>query len=327
MVATPSRLVLQKLVSPSFSLSEAEQLRQALTQPLKAIPPQYFYNDRGSQLFEQICLQPEYYLTNTEIKLLETVAPQLTYYTKDCELVELGSGSSRKTNIILDAYQRANLPLKYTPIDISSSILEISAHHLLQLYPSLQVHGIVGTYEEALAHLPPPTLSCRLIYFLGSSLGNLNPNQCSIFFAQVYHGLNPGDYFLLGVDLQKEISILEAAYNDSRGVTAEFNLNILSHLNQRFGANFNPKQFRHLAIYNPVAHQIEMYLESLTDQDVYFQGIDFHLSLKEGERILTEISRKFNPIHLTEDLRGVKFHHVQTWQDEQGWFGLILLQK
>jgi len=327
MVATPSRLVLQKLVSPSFSLSEADQLRQALTQPLKTIPPQYFYNDRGSQLFEQICLQPEYYLTNTEIKLLETVAPQLTDYTKDCELVELGSGSSRKTNIILDAYQRANLPLRYTPIDISSSILEISAHQLLHLYPSLQIHGIVATYEEALAHLPPTTLSCRLIYFLGSSLGNLNPNQCSIFFAQVYDGLNPGDYFLLGVDLQKEISVLEAAYNDRKGVTAEFNLNILAHLNQRFGANFDSNQFRHLAIYNPIAHQIEMYLESLIAQDVYFQGLNFRLTLKAGERILTEISRKFDTSNLTKDLIGVGFHHVQTWQDEQSWFGLILLQK
>lgn len=327
MIATPSRLVLEKLVSPSFSLSEADQLRQALTQPLKTIPPQYFYNDRGSQLFEQICLQPEYYLTNTEIKLLETVAPQLTKHTRDCELIELGSGSSRKTNIILDAYQREGLPLRYTPIDISSSILEISAHHLLHLYPNLQIHGIVATYEEALAHLPPTTLSCRLIYFLGSSLGNLNPQQCSVFFSQVYEGLNLGDYFLLGVDLQKEIPVLEAAYNDGRGVTAEFNLNMLVHLNQRFGANFNPDQFRHVAIYNSVAHQIEMYLESLTYQEVYFQGLDLCLALKEGERILTEISRKFNPQHLRADLTAMGFHHINTWQDEQGWFGLILLQK
>lgn len=326
MLTTP-RLVLQKLVTPSFSSSEADQLRQALTQSPRTIPPQYFYNDRGSQLFEQICLQPEYYLTNTEISLLEIVAPQLTTYTGACELVELGSGSSRKTKIILDAYHRKNLPLKYTPIDISSSILELSANHLLHIYPNLEIHGIVATYEDALAHLPPTSLSCRLIYFLGSSLGNLNPHQCHVFFTQVYAGLNPGDYFLLGVDLQKDTQVLEAAYNDRAGVTAEFNLNILIHLNQRFGANFNPSQFRHKAIYNSVEHQIEMYLESLIQQDVYIQGLDLTFTLQAGELILTEISRKFDTGQLVNDLTDRGFHPIKTWQDDRGWFGLILLQK
>jgi uncharacterized SAM-dependent methyltransferase len=153
MLTTP-RLVLQKLVTPSFSSSEADQLRQALTHSPRTIPPQYFYNDRGSQLFEQICLQPEYYLTNTEINLLEIVAPQLTAYTGACELVELGSGSSRKTKIILDAYHRKNLPLKYTPIDISSSILELSADQLLHIYPNLEIHGIVAV---SYTHLTLPT--------------------------------------------------------------------------------------------------------------------------------------------------------------------------
>lgn len=321
------RLTLQKLVSPSFSLSEAEQLRQSLTQTPKTIPPQYFYDDRGSQLFEQICLQPEYYLTNTEMQLLETVAPLLPQQTKACELVELGSGSSRKTNIILDAYQREGLPLRYTPIDISSSILELSAKHLLQNYPNLEVHGIVGTYEQALANLPPATLPCRLVYFLGSSLGNFNHHQCDVFFSQLAGGLKSGDYFLLGIDLHKDRQVLEAAYNDAQGITAQFNLNILTHLNRRFGANFVPDRFRHVALYNQTELQIEMYLESTIGQDVYIQGLDLSLHLDPGERILSEISRKFNLDQISQELTAKGFRPIATWQDQRGWFGLTLVQK
>ncbi|MFN3360819.1 MAG: L-histidine N(alpha)-methyltransferase [Pseudanabaenaceae cyanobacterium] len=327
MVTTPSRLTLQKLVSPRFSPQEAQELTQFLTETPKKIPPKYFYDDRGSQLFEAICLLPEYYLTKTEMELLTRVAPQLPHHTGACELVELGSGSSRKTHIILQAYQQQGLPLRYTPIDISSSILEISAYNLLQSYPRLEVHGIVGTYEEALAHLPLTQLPCRLIYFLGSSLGNLDRQQCAVFFQQVYQGLQRGDYFLLGVDLQKERAILEAAYNDSQGVTAAFNLNILSHLNCRFGGNFSLPNFRHIAIYNDREHQIEMYLQSLVSQAVYLQGLDLHLSLAAGEKILTEISRKFNLRELQTELEDRGFRAVETWQDDRGWFGLLLVQK
>ncbi|MCS6959658.1 MAG: L-histidine N(alpha)-methyltransferase [Pseudanabaenaceae cyanobacterium SKYGB_i_bin29] len=327
MVTTSSRLTLQKLVSPRFSPQEAAELTHSLTQIPKQIPPKYFYDDRGSQLFEAICLLPEYYLTRTETELLAKVAPQLPSYTGACELVELGSGSSRKTHIILQAYQQRGLPLRYTPIDISSSILEISAYNLLQSYPGLEVHGIVATYEEALAHLPPTQLPCRLLYFLGSSLGNLDRQQCATFFQQVYQGLQGGDYFLLGVDLHKDKAILEAAYNDAQGVTAAFNLNILAHLNRRFGANFNLSNFRHVAIYNDAEHQIEMYLESLVNQDVYLQGLDLRLSLQAGERIRTEISRKFNLPELTNELRTKGFRGLQTWQDDRGWFGLWLGQK
>lgn len=166
-----------------------------------------------------------------------------------------------------------------------------------------------------------------MLYFLGSSLGNFNRHQCDVFFTQVADGLQGGDYFLLGIDLHKDPRILEAAYNDAQGVTAQFNLNILTHLNRRFGANFVPDRFRHVALYNQIEWQIEMYLESTIPQDVYIQGLDLRLHLEAGERILSEISRKFNLDQISQELTTKGFKPIATWQDQRGWFGLTLVQK
>jgi dimethylhistidine N-methyltransferase len=299
---------------------------QGLTQTPKTLPPKYFYNDRGSQLFEQICELPEYYPTRTEAVILRQYAGEIAQLTGSCELVELGSGSSTKTRLLLDAYEALGYPLRYLPIDVSAGILESSAQQLLADYPSLKVHGLVSTYELALQQLTPSQLSSRMIFFLGSTLGNLNPQECDIFFSQIKAALNIGEYFLLGVDLQKPKQLLEAAYNDSQGVTAEFNINVLEHLNQRFEGNFDTQSFEHWAFYNDQLHQIEMHLRSLKAHTVRLEALDLTVKFDTDETIMTEISRKFDLGVMQQELQAKGLKPLQVWTDPKQWFGLILCQ-
>ncbi|MEO1094645.1 MAG: L-histidine N(alpha)-methyltransferase [Cyanobacteria bacterium J06638_28] len=298
-----------------------------LTQEPKSLPPKYFYDDRGSQLFEAITQLPEYYLTRTERQILTKSAAAIVEQVGPCDLIELGSGSSSKTRILLNAYQQDNCDLRYVPVDVSGGMLEESARALLKEYPKLTIHGLVSTYEAALADLPETTLPCRLIAFIGSTLGNLPPQDCQQFFAQVSQALKPGDYFLLGVDLQKDKSILEAAYNDQQGITAEFNLNMLNHLNWRFQGNFDTTQFRHVAAYSDREHQIEMYIESLQDQTITLKALNLQLRFTAGERLLSEISRKFKVTTLAQELMKHRLHITDTFTDESQWFALVLCQR
>lgn len=300
---------------------------QGLQQIPKTLPCRYFYDDRGSALFEQICDLPEYYPTRTEQAILETCAIEIAQITGACELVELGSGSSRKTRLLLEAYQQLKHPLHYAPIDVSAGILQATAPRLLCEYPALNMCGLVGTYEQALANLPPTQLDRRMLIFLGSTLGNLNPQECNRFFSQIQHSLKPGDFFLLGVDLQKPIEIIEAAYNDAQGITAEFNLNILRHLNDRFKGNFAVDQFAHRAFYNVNQHQIEMHLISLKPQTVVLQKLGYLTSFYARETIRTEISRKFHVPTLAAELEQQSFNLLQVWTDPRDWFALLLCQK
>jgi L-histidine Nalpha-methyltransferase len=325
------RLQIEHLISatePSADeLHPGSDVVRGLSQQPKTLSPRYFYDDHGSQLFEQICDLPEYYLTRTETAILQEYAPAIVQLTGPCEVVELGSGSSTKTRILLDAYQAAELPLRYRPIDISAGILESSARSLLLDYPTLHVHALAGTYELALQQLGPATLPKRMICFIGSTLGNLNPAECQDFLTQIQAALQPGEYFLLGVDLQKSIAQLEAAYNDSQGVTAAFNLNMLQHLNRRFAGNFDLSQFVHRAIYNSTAHQIEMYLSSLTAQKVQLKTLGLTVEFAAGEQILSEISRKFDLTTLQAELSQLGLSPCQSWTDRNHQFGVILCQR
>lgn len=323
------RLVLESFETQPAPLASAmgADVRQGLSQTPKTLPPQYFYDARGSELFEQICQLPEYYLTRTEASILRDYAAAIAQYTAPCELIELGSGSSTKTRLLLDAYQQQNAPLCYRPIDVSATILKSSTQQLLSDYPTLKVHGLVGTYEMGLQHLTTTYLPCRLIAFLGSTLGNLNPTDCAAFFDLISSALRAGDFFLLGVDLHKETAQLEAAYNDRQGVTAAFNLNILQHLNQRFNGNFDLSQFEHVAFYNQAQHQIEMHLRSLQAQTVHLAKLDYTVEFQPGETIRSEISRKFELADLQQQLRAKQLDHVQTWTDSNQWFGLMLFQR
>ncbi len=307
-------------------LANGGDVVKGLTQTPKSLPARYFYNDHGSQLFEQICELPEYYPTRTETAILQECAGAIALTTGPCELVELGSGSSTKTRILLDAYNQSGYPLRYLPIDVSAGILESSAKQLLANYPSLQVHALASTYELALKQLFPAQLPSRMICFIGSTLGNLTPQECDEFFSQITDALHIGDYFLLGIDLQKSKHLLEAAYNDSQGVTAAFNLNILEHLNWRFKGNFDPNQFEHWAFYNETQHQIEMHLRSLRLQNVQLGAINLTVELENGETILTEISRKFDLKVMQLELQSRGLVPLQVWTDPKQWFGLLLCQ-
>ncbi|NEP57632.1 MAG: L-histidine N(alpha)-methyltransferase [Symploca sp. SIO2G7] len=306
---------------------DGQDIISGLTQNPKSLPPQYFYDDRGSQLFEQICELPEYYPTRTEASILCQYAGEIARITGACELVELGSGSSTKTRLLLDAYQALKNGLGYVPIDVSGGILTESAHQLLQDYPGLQIQGLVGTYEQALAQLQPTSLPSRMIFFLGSSLGNLTPQECDRFLSQILAALDVGEYFLLGVDLQKPKQIIEAAYNDAQGVTAQFNLNMLEHLNQRFAGNLNTQLFEHWAFYNNQLNQIEMHLRCLQTHTAYLEALNLKVEFEAGETIMTEISRKFDLEIIQEELEAKGLKSLAVWSDPQQWFGLILAQK
>ncbi|MDA0672447.1 MAG: L-histidine N(alpha)-methyltransferase [Cyanobacteria bacterium] len=306
---------------------EGQDVITGLRQTPKALPPKYFYDDQGSRLFEHITALPEYYPTRTERGILLAQGSAISQRVGACDLVELGSGSASKTRILLDAYQQQGTPLHYVPVDVSGGMLEDTAHQLLRDYPALTVHGVVGTYDAALAHLPAAKFPRRMVAFIGSTLGNLPPQRCTAFMQQVAQALEPGDYFLLGVDLHKDRALLEAAYNDAQGVTAAFNLNMLAHLNWRFQGNFDLSQFRHVAFYNEGDRQIEMHIESLRDQTVTLKDLDLTVPFGAGERLLSEISRKFDLDQLGQDLQRHGLQVLHTFSDPQGWFALLLCQR
>lgn len=306
--------------------NDGEDVIQGLTKKQKTLPAKYFYDSRGSQLFEQICELPEYYPTRTEASILRQYAGEIARIIGACELIELGSGSSTKTRLLLDAYQALKYSCKYVPVDVSASILKESALQLQVEYPALHVQGLIGTYEQALAQLMPASLPSRMVFFLGSSLGNFTPQEYDIFLNQITDVLAPGDYFLLGIDLQKPQQILEAAYNDSQGVTAAFNLNMLDHLNWRFQGDFDTNLFTHQAIYNQQENQIEMYLHCKTSHVVNLENLALKLTWKTGESILTEISRKFDLETVEKELDSKGLKTLKSFTDPQKWFSLILCQ-
>ncbi|MEM8613408.1 MAG: L-histidine N(alpha)-methyltransferase [Cyanobacteria bacterium P01_H01_bin.105] len=328
-VIDPARLEIQTLLDSSAGANriDGQDVIEGLTQTPKSLPPKYFYDQLGSELFEKICTLPEYYPTRTESAIFHDSAQEITQLTGPCELVELGSGSATKTRILLNAYQACELPLRYVPVDVSGSMLKDSSYQLLRDYPTLTIQGLIGTYEPALRSLPAASLPTRMVMFIGSTLGNLSPKKCEQFLRQVSDALEPGQFFLLGLDLQKDIATVEAAYDDAQGVTAMFNLNMLQHLNHRYGGNFDLAQFCHRACYNSVDHQIEMYLESQQTQRVTLKALDLTIQFEQGERLLSEISRKFDPAQMTDQLAHHGLKVLKTFTDERKWFGLILAQK
>lgn len=291
------------------------------------IPPTYLYDARGSDLYEQITALPEYYPTRTEARLLEQIAPLLAELVPARQLVELGSGSSAKTCLLLDAFQASGKPLTYVPIDISRTMLAASAERLVQAYPGMRVLALAAPFEEALALLPACTE--RLVVFLGGTLGNFTPEQQAAFFARLREAMPPGNHLLLGFDLRahagKPASVIHDAYNDAAGVTAAFNLNLLARLNRELGADFQLATWRHRAAYVRPEHQIEMVLESQRDQEVRVAGQVFRFPAGAG--ILSEISRKFDPEELAHWLEGRGFATRACWMDAQERFGLMLLRR
>jgi L-histidine N-alpha-methyltransferase len=268
----------------------AEDVQRGLGGRPRALPPKYFYDAAGSRLFEQITRLPEYYLSRVEEALLDALAPVLMRDLAPHDLVELGSGFSLKTQRLLAA--RGGTPLRYTPVDVDETTLAASAERLLTEDPALQVHAVIGDFERHLLHVPAPS-GRRLVLFLGSTIGNLDAPARQALLDQVRGLLCRGDRLLLGVDLVKDPAVLEAAYNDAAGVTAEFNRNILRVVNQGLGANFRPEAFRHHAWYNATESRIEMHLIPETPQTVHVRSLDLTVRLEPSESIWTESSYKF----------------------------------
>ena len=314
-------------ITDSPAATEGADVIAGLTTTPKSLPPKYFYDDRGSQLFEQITQLPEYYLTRTETKILADYSDTIARLTGPCELIELGSGSSTKTRYLLSAIARAGYSLHYIPVDVSGGMLEATAQQLLEEYDELTIHGLVGTYGAALQQLPQPQIPARMVVFIGSTLGNLEPNACHQLLDKISGVLHPGDYFLLGVDLEKDPEVLFRAYNDSQGMTAAFNLNMLHHLNWRFQGDFEEANFAHRALYNPDASQIEIYIDSLKSQTVHLKALDLAVPFQPGEELMSEISRKFTIDSLGEELAAVGLNLIRAFTDDRQWFSLLLFQK
>lgn len=295
----------------------------------KTLPPKYFYDDYGSQLFEDITDTPEYYPTRSEQEILTACAARIATITGPCELVELGSGSSRKTRALIEAYIDAapgSRGVRYIPVDVSGGILKDSSRELIDCFPDLDVWGLIGTYEQALAGLPPRELGARMLLFLGSTIGNLTPDESFDFLRRAAQHMHQGEYFLIGYDLRKDPAVLEAAYNDAAGVTEAFNLNMLRHLNARFDGDFDLDAFRHLAFYNLDQHRIEMHLQSLCDQSARLEALDLDVAFGTEETIRTEISRKFTAAYMEETFASIGFSPVEHLTDARGRFGLSLFR-
>jgi dimethylhistidine N-methyltransferase len=328
------RLRVHDLARGVASGSFAEDVRRGLTSVSKFLLPKYFYDELGSQLFEAICLLPEYYLTRAEdeifanhaVDIVEAAATDNTRMT----LFELGSGSATKTRRIIDALLARQRHLTYVPVDISRAALEESARLLLRAYPLLRVEAYAADYAAALPRLHESRdehggYERALVLFLGSNIGNFDPSDALALLRQLRAGLRADDRVLIGADLKKDRRILECAYDDSLGVTAAFNLNLLERINRELDADFALRNFRHVAIYNDVDGRIEMYLESRVDQEVKIRALDLVVSFAAGERIHTENSYKYDLNNLLRLASTAGFRSVQTWFDEAQRFSSNLL--
>jgi L-histidine N-alpha-methyltransferase len=299
-----------------------EDVRRGLAARPKWLPPTWFYDDAGSALFEQITALPEYFCTRVEDAILAHRCAQIARTTQARTVLELGSGSSTKTRRILDALARTLEAL--ISIDVSSGALAQAGAALSAAYPKLLVHSVRADYTVPMVlpavHGPGP----RLVLFLGSSLGNFDTPQRAAFLARVRAMLHPGDFFLLGVDLVKDPALLQRAYDDTAGVTAAFNLNLLKVLNRELGAEFDPGAFRHTAVWNEHERRIEMRLRSLRAQSVPIPGAEITARFETGEEWLTEICAKFTRTSIRRELVGAGLDVRNLWTDPQGQYALVL---
>lgn len=301
-----------------------EDASAGLLQAPRSLPPKYFYDDRGSHLFDAICETPEYYPTRTEESLLARHAGDIIALAKPAHILEFGSGTARKTRQLFNACRRHE-STAYWPFDVCESMLLESGQQLVEDYDWLTVNALVGDYLGGLRHLP--ALDGRCLYlFLGGTIGNFTEPQAGEFLREVRAVMKPDDFLLLGADRVKAAEVLHAAYNDGAGITAEFNLNLLRVLNRELDAGFRLDSFEHQALFNPAAGQIEMYLVSNCEQSIRLGALDKTLDLAEGERILTEISRKFTAPALEAMLGRAGFDIHCHFEPGNGYFSLLLAQ-
>lgn len=322
---TRERLRIERLAADRDRREQlAGDVLAGLTATPRTLPPKWFYDARGSELFEQITRLPEYYQTRTEAAILAAVADELVAELRPRTLIEIGSGSSRKTRLLLDALQRGGSSPTYVPVDVSEDALLAAAERLLADYPDLAVHAVVGDFEEHLPALPDGDRP-RLVAFLGSTIGNLEPPAQVAFLRDITALLQPGDALLLGIDLVKDRATLVAAYDDARGVTAEFNRNVLRVLNRELGADLPEDAFVHEARWVPEHARIEMWLRATRPVVATFPDLDLVVRFAAGEGLRTEISCKFTRASLAERAAGAGLVVRRFDTDPDGRFALALL--
>ncbi len=300
----------------------ATDVRAGLTSTPKTLPPKYFYDARGSELFDEITRLPEYYPTRAERSILEAHVDDIAALTAAETLVELGSGTSEKTRLLLSALTGLGTLRRFVPFDVDPVVLEEASVAVAEEHPGLEVVPVVGDFERHLGELP--RVPRRLLAFLGSTIGNLDPGQRADFLAGVRQTLGDGDAFLLGTDLVKEPARLVAAYDDAQGVTAAFNKNVLAVLDRDLGADFKSEAFEHRAVWVAEQEWIEMRLESVEDQRVHVAALDLDVHLAAGEQIRTEISAKFRRERVEAELAAAGLRLTHWWTDAAGDFALSL---
>jgi len=293
-----------------------------LTATPKTLPPKWFYDARGSDLFEQITRLPEYYPTRAEREVLADRADEIAALTGAHTLVELGSGSSEKTRLLLDALRRADSLREIVALDVSDAALTASVAVLRQAYAPATVHGIVGDFTRHLALLPGD--APRLVAFLGGTIGNLVPAERAKFLSAVRDNVEEGEWLLLGTDLVKDRDTLVRAYDDAEGVTAEFNRNVLHVLNRELGADFDVTAFEHVAVWDEQEEWIEMRLRATRAMRVRIPEVNLEVDFAEGEEMRTEVSSKFRPDRVSAELADAGFALTTWWTDEAGRFGVSL---
>jgi L-histidine Nalpha-methyltransferase len=300
-------------------------VRDGLQSSPKSLPPKWFYDSVGSDLFDQITRLPEYYPTRAEAEILRAHAAEVASVTGADTLIELGSGTSEKTRILLDALQHSGALRRFVPFDVDASILSAAATAIQREYPDIEIAAVCGDFEE---HLPEiPGGGRRLFVFLGSTIGNLNRGPRAEFLAALAAVLRPGDSLLLGTDLVKDVGRLVRAYDDAAGVTAQFNRNVLAVINRELDADFDVDAFRHVASWNREEERMEMWLRAERAQRVRIGALDLTVEFAAGEQLLTEVSCKFRAEAVAAELAQAGLRRTRWWTDDAGDFGLSLSVK
>ncbi|HYE25598.1 MAG TPA: L-histidine N(alpha)-methyltransferase [Clostridia bacterium] len=304
----------------------AGDVRAGLTATPKSLPPKLFYDSRGSELFEQITELPEYYLTGCERQIFEDHAGEMIGAAgPPLSVIELGAGSAAKTVVLLRAVTRRQAAVDFYPVDVSATALADAGRRIKAAIPAARTHPHVGDYTAGLPFLRHIS-GRRLVLYIGSSIGNFEPLEAGALLGRLRQGLSAGDALLLGTDMRKSPELLIPAYDDSRGVTAAFNKNILSRINRELDADFDLDRFEHRVVWNSEHSRVEMHLQSARDQAVNIRALHMSVRFDEGERIHTENSYKFTPAMIDSIARNGGFQVEQTWADRRGWFSVHLLR-
>jgi L-histidine Nalpha-methyltransferase len=319
----PEPAAARRVADPALDFAKAVVI--GLSDRPRWLPCRFLYDERGSRLFDQITETPEYYLTRTETAILADAASEVRLLTGPRTLVELGSGDSVKTRHLLSAYTDGGRATEYVSVDVSDAALSAAKRMIARTHPAVRVRSVHGTYDEGLALLP--RLSPLLLLFLGSTIGNFNRTEALLFWTDVRRRLRGGDFVLLGVDLVKDAGVLNAAYNDADGHSAAFTMNLFARMNRELGAGIDLSGVRHRADYNAAWQRIEIAAEFTTDQTIAVRPLDRALPIEAGERIMTEISRKFVLGDLQEYLETFGLEVRRTFTDERGWYAVLLLER